>query len=162
MLIVIEGAYSQDGDIADLPAHIAVKKRQHALLMVDEAHSLGVLGGTGGGIGEHFGVDRTDVELWSGTMSKSLASCGGYVAGSGPLIQYLKYTTPGFIFSAGMTPANAAAALAALRQMKAEPRSARGAAPQFASSSCGSRPRPASTRPTAAARRSSPASSATR
>ena len=121
VLIVIEGAYSQDGDIADLPAHIAVKKRQHALLMVDEAHSLGVLGGTGGGIGEHFGVDRTDVELWSGTMSKSLASCGGYVAGSGPLIQYLKYTTPGFIFSAGMTPANAAAALAAMRQMKAEP-----------------------------------------
>ncbi len=121
VLIVIEGAYSQDGDIADLPAHIDVKKRQHALLMVDEAHSLGVLGGTGGGIGEHFDVDRTDVELWSGTMSKSLASCGGYVAGSGPLIQYLKYTTPGFIFSAGMTPANAAAALAAMRQMKAEP-----------------------------------------
>ena len=121
VLVVIEGAYSQDGDIADLPAHIAVKKRHHALLMVDEAHSLGVLGSTGGGIGEHFGVDRTEVELWSGTMSKSLASCGGYVAGSGPLIQYLKYTTPGFIFSAGMTPANAAAALAAIRQMKAEP-----------------------------------------
>ena len=121
VLIVIEGAYSQDGDIADLPAHIAVKKRHHALLMVDEAHSLGVLGSNGGGIGEHFGVDRSDVELWSGTMSKSMASCGGYVAGSQPLIQYLKYTTPGFIFSAGMTPANAAAALAALRQMKAEP-----------------------------------------
>ena len=121
MLIVIEGVYSQDGDIADLPAHIEVKKRHHALLMVDEAHSIGVLGASGGGIGEHFGVDRRDVELWSGTMSKSLASCGGYVAGSEPLIQYLKYTTPGFIFSAGMTPANAAAALAALRQMKAEP-----------------------------------------
>ena len=121
VLIVIEGVYSQDGDIADLPAHIDVKKRHHALLMVDEAHSLGVLGDSGGGIGEHFGVNRDDVELWAGTMSKSLASCGGYVAGSDVLIQYLKYTTPGFIFSAGMTPANAAAALAALRQMKAEP-----------------------------------------
>ena len=89
--------------------------------MVDEAHSIGVLGAGGAGIGEHFGVDRGDVELWSGTLSKSLASCGGYVAGSAALIQYLKYTTPGFIFSAGMTPPNAAAALAALRQMKAEP-----------------------------------------
>ena len=61
---------------------IEVKKRHQALLMVDEAHSIGVLGATGGGIGEHFGVDRSDVELWSGTLSKSLASCGGYVAGS--------------------------------------------------------------------------------
>jgi 7-keto-8-aminopelargonate synthetase-like enzyme len=90
VLIVIEGAYSQDGDIADLPALIAVKKRHHALLMVDEAHSVGVLGETGGGIGEHFDVDRRDVELWSGTLSKSLASCGGYVAGSSELIQFLK------------------------------------------------------------------------
>ena len=121
VLIVIEGVYSQDGDIADLPAHIEVKKRHHALLFVDEAHSLGTLGAGGAGIGEHFGVDRSDIELWSGTVSKSLASCGGYVAGSAPLIKYLKYTTPGFIFSAGMSPANAAAALAALRQMKAEP-----------------------------------------
>ena len=121
VLIVIEGVYSQDGDIADLPAHIEVKKRHRALLFVDEAHSLGVLGAGGAGIGEHFGVDRSDVEFWSGTVSKSLASCGGYVAGSEALIKYLKYTTPGFIFSAGMSPANAAAALAALRQMKAEP-----------------------------------------
>jgi 8-amino-7-oxononanoate synthase len=121
VLIVVEGVYSQDGDIADLPALIAVKQRHRALLMIDEAHSLGVLGATGGGIGEHFDVDRADVELWSGTLSKSLASCGGYVAGSRELIQFLKYTTPGFIFSAGMTPANAAAALAALRQMRAEP-----------------------------------------
>jgi 8-amino-7-oxononanoate synthase len=121
VLVVVEGAYSQDGDIADLPALIAVKKRHHALLMVDEAHSVGVLGATGGGIGEHFAVDRRDVELWSGTLSKSLASCGGYVAGSRELIQFLKYTTPGFIFSAAMTPPNAAAALAALRQMRADP-----------------------------------------
>jgi 8-amino-7-oxononanoate synthase len=120
-LIVIEGIYSQDGDIADLPAIIAVKKKHGALLMIDEAHSLGVLGATGAGVGEHFGVDRADVELWSGTLSKSLASCGGYVASSHATIQFLKYTTPGFIFSTGMSPANAAAALAALRQMQAEP-----------------------------------------
>ena len=98
-----------------------MKKRHHALLMVDEAHSVGVLGATGGGIGEHFDVDRRDVELWSGTLSKSLASCGGYVAGGRELIQFLKYTTPGFIFSAAMTPPNAAAALAALRQMRSDP-----------------------------------------
>jgi 8-amino-7-oxononanoate synthase len=121
VLVIIEGVYSQDGDIPDLPALIEVKKRHKALLMIDEAHSLGVLGTHGGGIREHFGVDSADVELWSGTLSKSLASCGGYVAGSLPLIQYLKYTTPGFIFSAGISPPNAAAALAALRQMKAEP-----------------------------------------
>ncbi|NMN96781.1 type I polyketide synthase [Antrihabitans stalactiti] len=121
VLIVIEGIYSQDGDIPDLPAIIAVKKRHRALLMIDEAHSIGVLGAHGGGIGEHFGVDRSDVELWSGTMSKALAGCGGYVGGSRELIQFLKYTTPGFIYSVGITPPNAAASLAALRQLRSEP-----------------------------------------
>lgn len=100
---------------------IAVKKKHQALMMIDEAHSIGVLGATGGGIGEHFGVDRGDVELWSGTMSKALAGCGGYVAGSSELIQFLKYTTPGFVYSVGMTPMNAAASLAAIRQMRAQP-----------------------------------------
>ncbi|MEN0136511.1 MAG: aminotransferase class I/II-fold pyridoxal phosphate-dependent enzyme [Rhodococcus sp. (in: high G+C Gram-positive bacteria)] len=121
VLILIEGVYSQDGDIPDLPAMIAVKKKHQALMMIDEAHSIGVLGATGGGIGEHFGVDRDDVELWSGTTSKALAGCGGYVAGSAELIRFLKYTTPGFVYSVGMTPMNAAASLAALRQMRAEP-----------------------------------------
>jgi 8-amino-7-oxononanoate synthase len=121
VLIVVEGVYSMDGDIPDLPALIEVKKRHNALLMIDEAHSIGVLGAHGGGIGEHYGVDRTDVDLWAGTLSKSMASCGGYVAGRQELIEYLRYTLPGFIFSAGMTPPNAAAALAALRIMQAEP-----------------------------------------
>ncbi|PQP21657.1 type I polyketide synthase [Rhodococcus opacus] len=121
VLIVIEGVYSQDGDIPDLPAMIAVKKKHRALMMIDEAHSIGVLGATGGGIGEHFDVDRDDVELWSGTMSKALAGCGGYVAGSAELIRFLKYTTPGFVYSVGITPMNAAASLAAIRQMRAEP-----------------------------------------
>ncbi|WP_063020760.1 type I polyketide synthase [Nocardia niwae] len=120
VLILIEGVYSQDGDIPDLPAIIAVKKKHKALLMIDEAHSVGVLGAGGGGIGEHFGVDRGDVELWSGTTSKALAGCGGYVAGSAELIRYLKYTTPGFVYSVGMTPMNAAASAAAIRQLRAE------------------------------------------
>jgi len=121
VLIIIEGVYSQDGDIADLPYFIEVKRKHGALLMIDEAHSIGVLGATGGGIGQHFDVDRADVELWSGTMSKALAGCGGYVAGSRELIEFLKYTTPGFIFSGGMAPAIAAAALAAIRVMHCEP-----------------------------------------
>jgi len=121
VLIIIEGVYSQDGDIPDLPAFIEVKRKHQALLMIDEAHSIGVLGATGGGIGEHFGVDRADVELWSGTMSKALAGCGGYVGGSGELIEFLKYTTPGFIYSVGMPPPTAAASLAAIRAIRSEP-----------------------------------------
>ena len=121
VLIIIEGIYSQDGDIPDLPAFIEVKRKHHALLMIDEAHSIGVLGETGGGIGEHFGVDRTDVELWSGTMSKALAGCGGYVGGSRELVEFLKYTTPGFVYSVGMPPPTAAASLAAIRTIRSEP-----------------------------------------
>jgi 8-amino-7-oxononanoate synthase len=121
VLIAVEGVYSMDGDIAPLDKIIELKRRHDALLLVDEAHSLGVLGKTGGGVGEHFGVDRRDVELWMGTLSKSLASCGGYIAGSSAMVQYLKYSNPGFIYSVGTSPANAAAALSALRKMRAHP-----------------------------------------
>jgi 8-amino-7-oxononanoate synthase len=120
-LVVIEGIYSMDGDIPELHEFIKIKKRHGAFLMVDEAHSIGVLGKTGGGIGEHFGIKPADVELWMGTLSKSFASCGGYIAGSGALIEYLKYTAPGFVYSVGMSPPNAAAALAAIRLLKKEP-----------------------------------------
>jgi 8-amino-7-oxononanoate synthase len=89
--------------------------------LVDEAHSMGVIGKTGRGIGEHFNVDRSDVEMWMGTLSKSLASCGGYIAGSKALVQYLKYTTPGFVYSVGLSPANTAASIAALDQMDKHP-----------------------------------------
>jgi 8-amino-7-oxononanoate synthase len=121
VLVVIEGIYSMDGDIPDLPEFIEVKKRHKAFIMVDEAHSIGVLGDSGRGIGEHFDVDPNDVDLWMGTLSKSLASCGGYIAGRKAVIEYLKYTAPGFVFSVGMSPPNAAAALAAIRILKAEP-----------------------------------------
>jgi 8-amino-7-oxononanoate synthase len=121
VLIAIEGVYSMDGDIPDLPRFLEVKDRHSSFLMVDEAHSLGVLGKTGRGVAEHFGVDPGRVEIWMGTLSKSLASCGGYIAGAAPLVHYLKYSAPGFVFSVGMTPPNAAAALAALRRLEAEP-----------------------------------------
>ncbi|MCL8013212.1 aminotransferase class I/II-fold pyridoxal phosphate-dependent enzyme [Streptomyces sp. AS02] len=121
VLVVVEGVYSMDGDIAALPDLIEVKRRHGALLMVDEAHSIGVLGAGGRGVGEYFDVERADVDLWMGTLSKALAGCGGYVAANRTIVEYLRYTAPGFVYSAGMTPANAAASLAALRLMRAEP-----------------------------------------
>ncbi|MET0262696.1 MAG: aminotransferase class I/II-fold pyridoxal phosphate-dependent enzyme, partial [Rariglobus sp.] len=120
VLIAVEGVYSMDGDLAPLPEIVSLKKRYEALLLVDEAHSLGVLGATGAGAGEHFGVARDDVDFWMGTLSKTLASCGGYVAGDAALIDYLKFTMPGFIYSVGLSPANAAAALEALRLLRAD------------------------------------------
>ncbi|MBX9929291.1 MAG: aminotransferase class I/II-fold pyridoxal phosphate-dependent enzyme [Gemmatimonadaceae bacterium] len=120
-LVVIEGAYSADGDIPDLARFVDVKRRNHALLMVDEAHSIGVLGPTGRGLAEHAGVAATDVDIWMGTLSKALASCGGYIAGSAALIEYLRFTASAFVYSVGLAPANAGAALAALRILQAEP-----------------------------------------
>jgi 8-amino-7-oxononanoate synthase len=121
-LIVVEGIYSMDGDLCDLPQLIELKKRYKTLLMVDEAHSAGVLGPKGEGLGHHFpGIDPRDVDIWMGTLSKSFASCGGYIAGSKELIRYLKFTAPGFVYSAGITPPNAAAALKSLELMRAHP-----------------------------------------
>lgn len=120
-LILIEGVYSADGDVPDLRRFVELKSRHAAMLMVDEAHSLGVLGATGRGIAEHARVDPAAVDIWMGTLSKSLASCGGYIAGSAALVEYLKYTSPGFVYSVGIPPSNAAAALGALRKLIAEP-----------------------------------------
>ncbi len=120
-LIVIEGVYSMDGDIADVPAFIELKRRYGCLLMIDEAHSFGIIGATGQGVREHFGLRGDEVDIWMGTLSKSLASCGGWIAGSRTLMQFLRYTVGGFVFSAGMTPANTQAALSSLRLMKEEP-----------------------------------------
>jgi 8-amino-7-oxononanoate synthase len=121
VVIVIEGVYSMDGDIPNLPKFIEIKKRYKTFLMIDEAHSIGVLGKKGHGIGEYFEIAPSDVDLWMGTLSKSFASCGGYIAGCKALIEYLKYTAPGFVYSVGIPPSNAAAALAAIRILKAEP-----------------------------------------
>ncbi|MFF9978462.1 aminotransferase class I/II-fold pyridoxal phosphate-dependent enzyme [Streptomyces erythrochromogenes] len=121
VLIVVEGAYSMDGDLADLPAVIELKRQYGALLMVDEAHSIGTVGESGRGVGEFFGVDRSDVDLWMGTLSKSFASCGGYLGGSARMVRWLRHTLPGFVYSVGLTPANAAAAHAATELITAEP-----------------------------------------
>lgn len=120
-LIIIEGVYSMDGDIPDLPSYIALKNKYGCKLMVDEAHSAGVLGITGKGIREHFGVAGRDVDIWMGTLSKSYATCGGYIAGAQTLIDNLKYTCPGFVYSVGLPPPSAAAAIAALELIDREP-----------------------------------------
>src|SRR5579863_5524957 len=110
-----------DGDVPDLRAFLAVARRHRAVLLVDEAHALGVLGPRGFGSAEHFGIDPGEIDIWMGTLSKSLVSCGGYIAGRGELIRYLKRAAPGFVFSVGIAPAAAAAALAALEVLRAEP-----------------------------------------
>ena len=121
VLIVVEGIYSMDGDFPDLPALVALKQQYQALLMVDEAHSFGVMGARGLGIREHFDLPGDVVDIWMGTLSKSLAGCGGYIAGSYALIEHLKFLAPGFLYSVGMPPPVAGAALAALQLMLAEP-----------------------------------------
>lgn len=121
VLIAIEGVYSMDGDFPDLPRFVELRKRHKVFLFVDEAHSLGTMGPTGRGITEYFGVKATDIDMLMGTLSKSAGSCGGYIAGPKELITYLKYTAPGFVFSVGMPPSNAAAALAAFRLLRVEP-----------------------------------------
>jgi 8-amino-7-oxononanoate synthase len=121
VVVVLEGIYSMDGDYPDLPRFVELRERHKIILMVDEAHSFGVMGKGGHGLREHFGLKGGDVDIWMGTLSKSLASCGGYIAGSQALILNLKFNAPGFVFSVGLPPANTAAALAALRVMAAEP-----------------------------------------
>lgn len=121
VLIVVEGVYSMDGDICPLDRFVAIRERHRTLLMVDEAHSMGLLGASGRGIGEHFGLPGSAVDVWMGTLSKTFAACGGYVAGCAALVELLKFTSPGFVYSVGMPPPVAAAALAAIEAMLAEP-----------------------------------------
>ncbi|MEO8494860.1 MAG: aminotransferase class I/II-fold pyridoxal phosphate-dependent enzyme [Planctomycetota bacterium] len=121
VLVVIEGVYSMDGDYPDLTKFVEVKQRHKAFLMVDEAHSMGTMGASGRGISEHFGVDARRVDILMGTLSKSFGTCGGYIAGCNELVEYLKYTAPGFVYSVGLSPPNCAAALASLRVLQNEP-----------------------------------------
>lgn len=121
VLIAVEGIYSMDGDFPELERFIDIKRRHGAFLMVDEAHSLGVLGATGRGIREHFGLAGRDVDIWMGTFSKTLAGCGGYIAGEQALIDILRHLAPGFLYSVGLSPVLAASSLTALRRMLEEP-----------------------------------------
>jgi 8-amino-7-oxononanoate synthase len=121
VLVVAEGIYSMDGDVCPLDRLLEIKHEFRALLLVDEAHSIGVLGSRGRGVGEHFGIAGKKVDLWMGTLSKTLSGCGGYIAGSSAMVELLKFTAPGFVYSVGMAPALAAASRTALDCMLAEP-----------------------------------------
>ncbi|HEY5717515.1 MAG TPA: aminotransferase class I/II-fold pyridoxal phosphate-dependent enzyme [Motiliproteus sp.] len=121
VLIVVEGLYSMDGDYPDLPRLVELKQRFGCFLMVDEAHSLGVMGKSGLGIREHFGVAGRAVDIWMGTLSKTLAGCGGYIAGESALVEHLKFLAPGFLYSVGIPAQVAAPALKALQLMLDEP-----------------------------------------
>ena len=121
VLIVAESLYSMDGDITDLPRLVELKEHHRAWLLVDEAHSLGVLGADGRGLCEYTGVDPTRIDLIIGTLSKSFAACGGFVAGKADVIDWMRYTMPGFVYSVGLSPVITAAAHAALRLVQSEP-----------------------------------------
>ena len=121
VLICIEGVYSMDGDIAPVPEFIAVKEKYGCFLMVDEAHSTCVIGKTGAGVDEYFGLKGDEIDIKMGTLSKGLGACGGYLCGSRHLIECMRYTLPGFVFSVGISPALAAAALESVRLMRRDP-----------------------------------------
>lgn len=120
VLVVIEGLYSMDGDIPDLPSFIAIKAQHQAWLMVDEAHSFGVIGKTGFGLREHFNLRSQDVDIWMGTLSKTLSGCGGYIAGCRELVDTLRHFAPGFLYSVGMPAQVAAPACKVLALMASE------------------------------------------
>lgn len=119
-LVVVDGIYSMEGDIAPLPGIIKLCKQYGARLMVDDAHGVGVLGKTGRGTAEHFGVEK-EVDIIMGTYSKSLASVGGFVAAEEDVIHYMKHTSRPLIFSASPPPASVASVIAALDVIEQEP-----------------------------------------
>ncbi len=120
VLIVAESLYSMDGDITDLARLVAIKERHKAWLLVDEAHSIGVLGADGRGICEYAGIDPNRIDLIIGTLSKTFASCGGFVTGKAAVIDWLRYTLPGFVYSVGLSPVITAAAQMALELVQKE------------------------------------------
>ena len=119
-MIVIDGVFSMEGDICNLPEITKLAKKYNAIVIVDDAHALGVIGGVGKGTANHFGLTN-DVDLIMGTFSKSLASVGGFIASTKEVINYLKHHSRPMIFSASIPPSAAAAAIAALEIMKSEP-----------------------------------------
>jgi 8-amino-7-oxononanoate synthase len=120
-LVIVDAVFSMDGDVINLPEVVRLCRQYDAYLMVDEAHSIGVLGETGHGIEEHFDLPPDCIDIKMGTLSKTIPSAGGYAAGSAKLIDFLKHEARGFIFSAALPPASAAAAKAALEVIENEP-----------------------------------------
>ena len=119
-LIVSESLFSMDGDIVDLPRLVDLKKKHATWLLLDEAHSIGVLGNEGRGLCEHTGVDPNEIDIIIGTLSKSFASCGGFVCAKSAVINWFRHTLPGFVYSVGLSPVISAAALAALELAQCE------------------------------------------
>jgi 8-amino-7-oxononanoate synthase len=119
VLVVVDGVFSMEGDVCDLPRIVELCKAHGARLLVDEAHGVGVLGERGAGACELFGLED-EVDLRMGTFSKSLASCGGFIAGPADVIEYLKISARAFMFSASSVPAAVGAALGALRVIRSE------------------------------------------
>ncbi|MEO6220157.1 MAG: aminotransferase class I/II-fold pyridoxal phosphate-dependent enzyme [Ginsengibacter sp.] len=119
-LIIVEGIYSMDGDICNLPDIVQMKEEYNALLMIDEAHSLGVLGEDGRGLNYHFNIPSEKIDIFTGSLSKAVPSNGGFIAAREKDIVYLKHGAAPFMFSAASTPANTAAAIAALRIFREE------------------------------------------
>ena len=120
ILIVTDGVFSMSGDIANLPEICRLAKEYGARVMVDDAHGLGVIGEGGRGTASHFGLEE-EVDIYMGTFSKSLASLGGYMAAKKEVVEYVKHNSRPFIFSASITPASCATALAALKELEAHP-----------------------------------------
>ena len=121
VLVIVDAVFSMDGDVINLPEVSRLCDEYGAYLMVDEAHSIGVLGQTGHGIEEHFSLPPDAVDIKMGTLSKTIPSAGGYVAGGSELITFLKHEARGFVFSAALPPSSAAAACAALDVIESEP-----------------------------------------
>ncbi len=120
-LVVVDAVFSMDGDIVDLPTVVELCQKYQALLMVDEAHSLGVLGQTGRGIQEHFELEPDDIDVKMGTLSKTLAGCGGFIAGRKEITTYLRHHARGYIFSGALPAGQASVANAALEIIEREP-----------------------------------------
>ena len=120
-LVVVDSVFSMDGDIIDLPATVELCKKHKALLMVDEAHSIGVLGETGRGVQEHFGMDPADIDIKMGTLSKTLAGCGGFVAAKEEITTFLRHHARGYIFSGALPAGQTSVAIAALEVIEREP-----------------------------------------
>ncbi|OAY52541.1 long chain base biosynthesis protein 2a isoform X1 [Manihot esculenta] len=127
ILVIVEGIYSMEGELCKLPEIVAICKKYKAYIYLDEAHSIGAVGKTGKGVCELLGVDTADVDIMMGTFTKSFGSCGGYIAGSKELIQYLKYTCPAHLYATSISPPAAEQIKSSIKVIVGEDGSSRGA-----------------------------------
>ncbi|XP_020517282.1 long chain base biosynthesis protein 2a isoform X2 [Amborella trichopoda] len=127
IIVIVEGIYSMEGELCQLPEIVAVCKKYKAYIYLDEAHSIGAVGKSGRGVCELLGVDPADIDVMMGTFTKSFGSCGGYIAGSKELIQYLKYTCPAHLYATSMSPPAVQQVISAIKVILGEDGSNRGA-----------------------------------